>query len=380
MKSLKVIITLTFLILFSFKTFAQIPLSDNASISLLTCGPGDELYSVFGHTAIRIHDPANNMDTVFNFGSFDFDTPNFYLKFVKGDLQYFVSVDSYNDFVYTYEYYNRDIFEQTLNLTQNQKQRIADELISRLSSDKKFYTYKFIDRNCTTMVSDIISMYTGKISLKNEDSGKTYREIIYSYLYQEHFYENLGINLMFGAKTDKELDKLFLPKQLLEGIDNTQTSNGKLSQPSITVYKQHKEEKGFLFWNSYYSFAIIIALLLLSSKNKTVQYTILTISALLGVLFCANGLYSLHKELLYNYNILLFSPLFLILVFTTNKKLERLLIYLHFVFIITYLIITISKPHFILMLPFVVLLAAVLLRILSKNKTERKLTLAENAN
>lgn len=367
MKSLKVLLSFFLVLLCSFKAFAQIPLSDKAQVSLLTCGSGEELYSVFGHTAIRIYDPANNIDIVFNFGTFDFDTPNFYLKFVKGDLQYFVSVSSYKDFVYTYKYYNRDVFEQFLNLTPIQKQLISDELISRLSEDKKYYTYKFIDRNCTTMVADIINQYAGKISLKNTDSGKTYREIIYSYLYEDHFYENLGINLMFGAKTDQILDKLFLPKQLMEGINNTETDSGKLAQPAATVYKQKGAEAGSGFWNSYYTFAIGIVILLIFSKRKTLQYTVLIIAALLGILFCANGLYSLHQELLLNYNILLFSPLYLLLAFIKNKKWTKSLVYVHLGMIVIYLAITITKPHLMIMLPFVVLFTVVLLRILIFN-------------
>jgi hypothetical protein len=123
MRNIKVLFTFLFIFLSSTnKTFAQ-QLSDKAFISLLTCGPGDELYSVFGHTAIRVNDPATGIDIVYNYGTFDFAAPNFYLKFVKGDLQYFVSVSSYRDFVYTYQYYDRDVYEQVLNLTPQQEQK-----------------------------------------------------------------------------------------------------------------------------------------------------------------------------------------------------------------------------------------------------------------
>src|SRR4051812_2221318 len=107
MRSIYAYLALFFTLLFTpTASFAQVPLSDMATVSLLTCGPGNELYSVFGHTAIRVHDPLRGMDVVYNYGTFDFDTPNFYLKFVKGDLKYFVSASSYDDFVYTYQYYN----------------------------------------------------------------------------------------------------------------------------------------------------------------------------------------------------------------------------------------------------------------------------------
>ena len=85
-----------------YSAYARRQLSENAQISVLTCDTGNELYSLFGHTAIRINDPANGIDVVFNYGMFDFRTPNFYLKFIKGDLQYFVSTSSFEDFYADY--------------------------------------------------------------------------------------------------------------------------------------------------------------------------------------------------------------------------------------------------------------------------------------
>ena len=94
------------LFLLSFIGFSQnLPLSKEAKISVITCGLGNETYSYFGHTAIRVADPANNIDLVYNYGAFDFSTPNFVMKFAKGDLQYFVVVHPFVDFMneYTYE-------------------------------------------------------------------------------------------------------------------------------------------------------------------------------------------------------------------------------------------------------------------------------------
>lgn len=374
MQHFRVLLLVLFTCLTGFKSLAQIPLSNKANITLLTCGSGDELYSVFGHTAIRVYDPESNIDTVYNFGTFDFNTPNFYLKFVKGDLQYFVSVSSYDEFIYTYKYYNRDVFEQVLNLNHTQEQEIADELAETLLSDKRFYTYKFIDRNCTTMVADIIAKYTGRISLENADSGKTYREIIYSYLKDGHFYENLGINLMFGAKTDKMLGKPFLPKELMEGVSNTRIPAGPLAQPAQTINKQHNDKEPFSFWNSYYSFAIAMLILLALSGKKLLQRSALAIGGLLGILFCVIGFYSLHLELLQNYNALLFNPLFLVLlyfVFMNNRKWIKITIYTNLACFVLYLALVFNKPHLIMMLPFMALFTAVLLRILKQQPAPR---------
>lgn len=350
------------LLLTALPSFAQYPLSDRAQISLLTCGPGNELYSVFGHTAIRVNDPATGMDAVYNYGMFDFDTDNFYLKFVKGDLQYFVGVDSYEDFVYTYRYYNRDVYEQVLNLTAGQKQAIFNDLTASLQSDKKFYTYKFIDRNCTTKVADIINAHVpGGISFENSDKGKTNRKIIYERLHNK-FYENLGINLMFGYKTDSELYKLFLPQQLLEGVNNTKTASGNLSQPVQTVFKSTQEEK-MSWWNNIYTFSFLMLVIFALSRRRPVAAAYLAVTGIMGIIFCTVGLYSLHYEVRLNYNALLCNPLFLPLLYfmaKENRKWINILALLCLGCITAYIIIMLNKPHLIMMLPVIIVTSFIL--------------------
>lgn len=354
----------------SVKTFAQTPLSEKANISLITCGPGNELYSVYGHTAIRVSDPATGFNVVYNFGTFDFDTPNFYPKFVKGDLQYYVSASSYDDFVYTYRYYNRDVFEQVLNLTPAQKQSIANDLAITLVTDKRFYTYKFIHRNCTTMVADILNKYIpGKISLKNSDSGITYREILHKRV-DGHYFEDLGINLAFGAPTDATSDKLFLPDELMQGVSNTITPLGPLAKSTEMVYKATSEKPSFSF-NSIYVFAAACFLLLALTGKKLFQRSFLALAGLLGIFFCFLGSYSSHTELMYNYNALLFNPLFLVLLyFVFAHKAKAILItsYTCLGCLGIYTIVLLNKPHLLLVLPLLVLTVVTLVRIVIAEK------------
>ena len=136
------------LLLVSISSFGQnILLSKNATASVITCDTGNESYSLFGHTAIRIADVDHNLDVVYNYGAFDFATPNFVAKFAKGDLQYFAIATSFGDFMSQYTYEQRSVFEQELLLTLAYKQQLFDNLNSVLSSEQKYYTYKFIDRN-----------------------------------------------------------------------------------------------------------------------------------------------------------------------------------------------------------------------------------------
>ena len=92
-------------------------LSDSARISLLTCSPGDELYSIFGHSAIRVSDPLNSLDVVFNYGTFDFYDPNFYPNFVRGHLNYILSAYRYIHFEEEYIEDGRWVYSQDLNIT-----------------------------------------------------------------------------------------------------------------------------------------------------------------------------------------------------------------------------------------------------------------------
>ena len=365
MRSFTALLALLFTLTFCNAATAQaLPLSETASISLLTCGPGTELYSVFGHTALRVHDPLQGMDVVYNYGTFDFSTPNFYLRFVKGDLQYFVSVSSYDDFVYTYQYYNRDLFEQQLNLTPAQKQQIADDLSTTLTSNRRFYTYKYFDRNCTTMVADILNRHLPeKISMKNSDAGKTYRQIVHEYL-ANSFYENLGISLIFGYKTDRPMEKLFLPRQLLEGVGYSTTANGSLAQPVVTVYKSTAEAATSL-WNNYYTYALACLLLMIASGNAMVHRSLMALLGLLGVFFCTVGYYSFHIEITQNYNALLVNPLFLILlyfIFAQNIKAARLTAFIELGCLVFYVMFTLNKPHIITVLPLTALIVILLLR------------------
>ncbi|WP_035678939.1 lipoprotein N-acyltransferase Lnb domain-containing protein [Flavobacterium limnosediminis] len=332
--------------------------SEKATISLLTCGTGAELYSLYGHTALRINDPVNQIDIVYNYGAFDFSTPNFYGKFVKGDLQYFVTTSSFEEFNYSYVYDNRDIFEQKLNLSHQQKQKIYAELNDVLASEKRFYTYKFIDRNCTTMVRDVINnVLPQPISTNVPDTQKKYRQILYDYQ-TDKFYENLGINLIFGAKTDRQCDQLFLPIELLQGIEQTKINGKKLSDGTVTVFKSQNTETQKSVWNNIYTFALaLLTIAYLAYKKKTAALIYLTLIGLLGLFFSLVGLYSLHQEVLWNYNVLVLSPLYILLVgfvIRKNTVWTNRLVYLSFGLIGIYVIYMLNKAHLVMMLPIII--------------------------
>lgn len=365
---------LIFFFLFAFRTTAQtnLLLSDQTEVSLLTCGSGSQLHSLFGHTALRIHNAQNGVDVVFNYGAFDFGTPNFYLKFVKGDLQYFVATGSYDEFVQNYQYENRSIYEQKLALSPVQKQQLINELVAVLSSDQKYYTYKFIDRNCTTMVADRInSILTGtKINTDIPDTKKDYRTILNSYL-ANSFYEKLGINLIFGSKVDQQSDKLFLPSELMEGVSKTKIGQAPLASETITVYTQQPNESSGSIWNNIYTFIGILLLFVAFAHKKPVSAIYMAFMGFMGLFLSLVGFYSFHEEVSSNYNALLVSPILLISLFfllTGNKKGFKISAYFCFISMLIFIGYAFKKDHFLLMAPILIANVLVLVRLLRKEK------------
>lgn len=359
------------LLLFSFflccsAAFSQMPkLSQDAQVSIFTCDRGSELYSTFGHTALRINDPNNALDIVYNYGCFDFRTENFYLKFVKGDLQYYVNVTSYDDFVFEYKLDQREVIEQSLNLPLVKKQELFDALNKTLLSDDKYYTYKFIDRNCTTMIVDKINGLYGKKEIqKVDDTNISYRRLLYPY-FENYFWYKLGINIVFGAKTDQNATQLFLPVELMHSLDKATFDGKPLVAKKEIIVKGATIEPTFSFLNSIYIICGILLILLIINKQLLFK-SYLFLSGVLGLLLCLIGLYSQHHELLWNYNALLFNPLFLLIPFAKNDFFKKLNV-ASLIMLLIYCIIMITKPHLVIMLPFILSNLYILLKLNGKN-------------
>lgn len=358
------------LLLLSFIGFGQnVPLSKEANISVITCGLGNESYTYFGHTAIRVADPVNNLDVVYNYGNFDFSTPNFVAKFAKGDLQYFVSVRSFSDFINDYTSEKRSVFEQKLLIPQDSKQKLFDNLNSTVFSEDRYYTYKFIDKNCTSMVVDVINKSLNEnIITKKGDTDKTYRSILFPY-FDGHFYDQLGTSIIFGTKVDQLGTKIFLPFELKNSLEKTSFQNHPLVAKSTTLLNFEKETPGS-WWNNVYTYLFILLFVVLA-HNKIVDKIYLLILSLVGIFFVAVGFYSLHQELAMNYNVLLFSPLLLLLILFSilkNKRWTYRFAVLHLLFLIVYTIFLINKAHFWIVLPMIITSGFVLVRVAIRNK------------
>lgn len=353
-------------LLFSFIAFSQSPLlSPDTKVSIFTCDRGEELYSTFGHTALRIKDPNNALDIVYNYGYFDFRTENFYFKFVKGDLQYFMNVTSYDDFVFEYKLDRREVIEQTLNLPLAKKQELFNALNKSLLSDEKSYTYKFIDRNCTSMVVNKINGLFGYEKIKKvDDKSISYRTLLYPY-FENYFWYKLGINIIFGAKTDQNAEKLFLPIEFMHSLDKGIIDNKPLVSKKEVIVQGVPITSEFSFLNSIYLVCLMLLIIILANR-RFLFIGYLFCCGVLGLFLCLVGLYSQHEELLWNYNALLFNPLFLLLPFVKDNFLKKInLIFL--ILLLIYCIMMITKPHLVIMFPFIIANLYIVMKLNGRN-------------
>ena len=213
-------------------------LSDSAHIYLLTCTPGTEVWSKYGHTGIRVIDHSQQLDIVFNYGIFDLTADDFYIKFVHGETYYQLGIEPYRYFDMFYRRIGRTTYWQELNLTQSQKQQIFDALLINYQPKNRYYLYNFVFDNCATrpyyliknaLQDTIISSYRGY-------EGTTFRQAITHYT-GHNSWVDFGINLVFGNDADQPMtneQRLFLPEELMNYMAQAHLSDG-----TPLVKKQH---------------------------------------------------------------------------------------------------------------------------------------------
>lgn len=336
MKKQYLIIFMIFLI-FSSNIYAQ-QITNNAEISIITCAPGNDLYSVFGHTAIRVKDPARRFDKVYNYGTFNFETPNFYLKFARGKLDYMLSVSPYKYFVISYMNENRWIKEQVLNISFTQKKEIFKFLQNNALPENMYYRYDFFYDNCATRVKDVIKNVLSDDMIPADSvtkKGETFKDLFIPYLKGKNW-ERLGINLALGQPANKIVtadEASFLPDYTEMFFDRSYVIHDGKTVPLVKnkrlLYdpKSKPEKKSSLFtptlifWIIFSIFIILTAIEFKSEKYfLNVDKTLFFITGFAGffILFLWFG--TDHKAVVNNWNIIWTIPLYFIVAFVLRKK------------------------------------------------------------
>lgn len=302
-------------------------------ISLLTCTPGEELNETFGHSALRVIDSNSVTDHVYNYGTFNFEDKNFYLKFIRGKLNYFVNIDEYQDFVFYYKQTNRGITEQILNLSFQEKEQIIAALKENIREENKYYQYDFFLDNCTTRLKDIIEKYKQPQPLLPAvmPINYTFRNAIHQYLNEgQKYWSKLGIDILLGAKTDAVMSieqQKFLPDNLMHALDSTKNVQVVSNSSQLHFFEKIKNEYNF-FTPLFSSISLFCFFAMLASiKNKKVKAVLKIVDSLLFFIIGALGILLVfmwvgtdHSMTKNNYNLLWAWPVFVVYAFMMHKN------------------------------------------------------------
>jgi len=202
----------------------------NVTISLLTMGNGTQVWELFGHNAIWIHDLVTNRDTVFNWGVFDFRQPHFIQRFLKGTMLYSMGGDSMDNILLEYHYWDRTVVAQELDLTATQKDSILAAIQRNARPENIQYRYDYFRDNCSTRVRDILDNALGGALHQSAGAltGTTYRWHALR-LMQVQPPIMLGVDIGLGRPGDVELSKwqeMFLPRKLHDFVSNVRVTDG----------------------------------------------------------------------------------------------------------------------------------------------------------
>lgn len=309
--------------------------SSRLRISLLTCTPGDELYSLFGHSAIRVTDSNAVTDIVYNYGTFNFDDDGFYVKFVRGKLLYYLSVAYFPDFQADYQFTNRGMREQLLNLSAVEKTQLNHALIQNLQEENKYYQYDFFFDNCTTRLRDLIERAKSPTPILPAvmPLNTTFRQAIHQYLDagQQHW-SKLGIDILLGAKTDGVMtakDQEFLPDNLMRALDSVKNTSLVKSNKKLYTLPDIQKEK--TWFTPFVIFSLLLLFYVICHFFVAHKFP-LFMHGLDGMLFFLTGLLGIllifmwvgtdHSMTKNNYNLLWALPTHIFFSFLVTQNLS----------------------------------------------------------
>lgn len=284
---------------------STVTLSPKARVALLTCQPGEVLYERYGHTAILILDNEQDIQQVYHYGVFDFNTDYFYWKFVRGETWYELGCAPLSYFAYPYLEQNRCIYVQWLRLSQEQKQKLWDALQVNYLPQNRKYLYNFVFDNCATRPWQLILQTIGEPvnSTYNPDLTRTFRQLIRHYT-GTGSWADLGTNILFGPRADKQMNlqqRLFLPEQLMLYLHEATLPDGTplVEQEHIATFPT-PHTPWYATW--YFGIAIFTLIMLMLNlfdakrhqRTRWVDYLCYTIYTLLLIIVIFLRFFSIH--------------------------------------------------------------------------------------
>ena len=321
--------------------------TDSIRFSLLTCAPGTEIYSLFGHTAIRYENYTRRIDVVFNYGMFSFNTPNFIFRFVAGETDYQLGITPYSYFEAEYAMRGSSVYQQVLNLTQSEKERLLTILENNYLPENRIYRYNYFYDNCTTRARDKIEeCIEGKVVYPDSLSGKSYRSIVHEFTAGSPW-DELGIDLCLGAEADKEINKrqqMFSPFYMKYYASNAYIVDAGgtrrpliLDETKIVDVEPEEVQPGFIL-SPLMCGALFLALCVVMAwgqwKTQRIWWgwdiMLYGLQGLAGCIIAFLFFFSVHPTVGSNWLLILFNPIpLLYLPFMVYKAVKRKKDYYH---------------------------------------------------
>lgn len=318
------------------KAIPSPPLTSSAEVSILTCSPGGDLYSLFGHSAIRVQDQELGIDDVFNYGTFSYDE-DFYFNFTMGRLNYRLGVSRIVPFLRGYQAEGRGVSEQILDLDLNQKQAVLDFLVWNSQPENCYYLYDFFYDNCSSIIRDVLdTTMNGEVVFTDltESDHSTFRNMIDRYLIYDPW-GDFGIDLGLGLPCDKVAtyqEYMFLPDKLSEAIDQAKLNGKSLVKSTRDILPAKGLSRDFslfdpipLFWMLFGFIAILSAIgFKRGSRLAVLDYVLLLVLGFVGALLFFLWFITDHTATANNFNLLWALPThLLVLPFLWNVKIRK---------------------------------------------------------
>jgi len=316
----------------------KITLSESAAISVLTMGPGTNLNDSFGHSAFRISDTNQNIDLVYNYGVYNFDTPNFYLKFIKGQLMYQLDRTDFSLFYKHYSDQDRWIKEQVLNLTIIEKQEVFDFLQNNYLPENRKYIYDFFFENCATRIRDVLaSVLKNKLVVDKNfvTNTHTFRQLIQRNVHWNSW-GSFGMDLAIGAVVDRNAsswEHQFLPEYIFKALEKSQIKRSLgaadlVKKTSILNKKTAKEKSETLLVSPFFLISLLAFIILgvtfkdyqNNSRSRWMDSGLYALTGMIGVFLLLLWFATDHFATQNNYNLLWAVPLSLFFVIEIAKR------------------------------------------------------------
>jgi len=322
----------------SFTSFSQVP-SNQAKFSLLTCAAGDMAQDAWGHSAIRFYDPANRIDEVYNYGTYDFAADNFILNFLKGKLDYDLASGPMANFIRVYDYYERSIWEQDFDLDASQVKELYQFLENNALPENRTYQYDFFYDNCSTRIRNMLSDNLPGFNYSNQADPKiTFRQLLDVDL-EYRDWTDFGIDLILGATCDVDANfdqTMFLPNFL---SDNLEEARFNKSGSTVKLINNHRlildhQERGKLR-DTYslitpimlFSFLAILELLIFVFRDKfsgralrVYDFIWILILAISSIIMLLMWFATEHVTCEQNWNLLWANPGYVLMLFLFWKS------------------------------------------------------------